>query len=121
MSAKSLYKKSDVFVFQGSVLSCFFWGYTMTQFLGGYLADRIGGDLVLPVAACFWSIITFWTPAFAYLSTDKYLILHIIVISRVLLGVFQGKSFSFVFETKQIHWTILLVRFAADRLQKYVQ
>ncbi|KAJ8305772.1 hypothetical protein KUTeg_016317 [Tegillarca granosa] len=74
----------------GSVLSAFFWGYTMTQFLGGYLSDRIGGDVVLPIAASIWSMITFWTPQLAYLSTDKYLTLQILVLSRVFLGIFQG-------------------------------
>ncbi|XP_067678257.1 voltage-gated purine nucleotide uniporter SLC17A9-like isoform X1 [Haliotis asinina] len=74
----------------GTVLSAFFWGYTMTQFLGGYLSDRIGGDIVLPIAACLWSLITFWTPQVAYLSTDKHMALYIVVLSRVLLGVCQG-------------------------------
>lgn len=74
----------------GSVLSAFFWGYTMTQFLGGYLSDRVGGDVVLPIAACCWSLVTFWTPQLAYLSEDKFLTLRIIILSRVLLGVFQG-------------------------------
>jgi len=76
------------------VLSCFFWGYTLTQFLGGYLADRVGGDVVLPIAACVWSMITFWTPQIAYLSTDKYVTLHMLIISRVFLGVFQGRYFT---------------------------
>ncbi|CAG5133071.1 unnamed protein product [Candidula unifasciata] len=74
----------------GTVLSAFFWGYTMTQFLGGYLSDRVGGDVVLPIAACMWSLITFWTPQFAYLSTDKHTSLYIIVLSRVCLGICQG-------------------------------
>lgn len=74
----------------GSILGCFFWGYTMTQFLGGYLSDRVGGDIVVPIAACFWSLLTLWTPQFAYLSTNKYVTLHILVLSRVLLGMFQG-------------------------------
>ncbi|GFO27656.1 solute carrier family 17 member 9 [Plakobranchus ocellatus] len=74
----------------GMVLSAFFWGYCMTQFLGGYLSDRVGGDVVLPIAACMWSLITFWTPQFAYLSTDKHIGLYIVVLSRVLLGAFQG-------------------------------
>lgn len=74
----------------GSILGSFFWGYTMTQFLGGYLSDRVGGDVVVPIAACFWSLLTFWTPQFAYLSTDKYVTLHILVLSRVFLGMFQG-------------------------------
>lgn len=80
-----------LYFWQGSVLSSFFWGYTMTQFLGGYLSDRIGGDVVLPIAAVFWAIITFWTPQLAYLSQDKYLALQILLTARVLLGVFQGK------------------------------
>ncbi|WAR23740.1 PHT41-like protein [Mya arenaria] len=74
----------------GSVLSAFFWGYTMTQFLGGYLSDRVGGDVVLPIAACCWSLVTFWTPQLTYLFEDKYLTLRLIIFSRVLLGVFQG-------------------------------
>ncbi|XP_078317046.1 voltage-gated purine nucleotide uniporter SLC17A9-like isoform X2 [Crassostrea virginica] len=74
----------------GSVLSSFFWGYTMTQFLGGYLADRVGGDVILPIVAVFWSMITFWTPQLAQLSTDKYLTIQFIVLSRVFLGMFQG-------------------------------
>ena len=87
-----LERVKDVFFFpQGSVLSAFFWGYTMTQFLGGYLSDRVGGDVVLPIAACCWSLITFWTPQLAYLSEDKYLALRFIILSRVFLGIFQGK------------------------------
>ncbi|KAK7100474.1 voltage-gated purine nucleotide uniporter SLC17A9-like isoform X1 [Littorina saxatilis] len=74
----------------GTVLSAFFWGYTMTQFLGGYLSDRIGGDIVLPIAACLWSMITFWTPQLAYLSTDKHTALYMVVLSRVFLGICQG-------------------------------
>ena len=31
---------------QGLVLSSFFYGYLLTQFLGGYIASRIGGNLV---------------------------------------------------------------------------
>ncbi|KAH3809294.1 solute carrier family 17 member 9-like isoform X1 [Dreissena polymorpha] len=74
----------------GSVLSAFFWGYTMTQFLGGYLSDRIGGDVVIPIAACCWSLVTFWTPQLVYLFEDKILTLRLVILSRVLLGVFQG-------------------------------
>lgn len=86
-----------IFIPQGSVLSSFFWGYTMTQFLGGYLADRIGGDVILPIVAVFWSMITFWTPQLAHLSTDKYLTIQFIVLSRVFLGMFQGMMLNFVF------------------------
>ncbi|KAK6180103.1 hypothetical protein SNE40_012312 [Patella caerulea] len=74
----------------GTVLSAFFWGYTMTQFLGGYLSDRIGGDVVIPTAACLWGLITFWTPQLAYVATDKHSALYIVVLTRALQGIFQG-------------------------------
>ena len=63
----------------------------MTQFLGGYLSDRVGGDVVLPIAACCWSLVTFWTPQLANISDDKFLTLRLVIFSRVLLGIFQGK------------------------------
>jgi nitrate/nitrite transporter NarK len=65
----------------------------MTQFLGGYLSDRVGGDVVLPIAACLWSMTTFWTPQLAYLSLDKHTALYIVVLSRVFLGMCQGNVF----------------------------
>ena len=64
----------------------------MTQFLGGYLSDRVGGDVVIPIAACFWSFLTFWTPMFAYLSTDKYFALQLLIWSRVMIGMAQGNK-----------------------------
>lgn len=77
----------------GTILGCFFWGYTMTQFLGGYLSDRVGGHVVIPIAACFWSLLTFWTPQLAYLSTDQFFTLQILVLSRVMIGMAQGFHF----------------------------
>ena len=74
----------------GTVLSAFFWGYTMTQIIGGYTSDRIGGDIVITLAAIGWSLITFWTPRLAYFYQDKSSVLVIIVISRVALGACQG-------------------------------
>lgn len=31
---------------RGLILSSFFWGYIMTQFIGGLLGARLGGNLV---------------------------------------------------------------------------
>ena len=76
---------------QGTVLSAFFWGYTMTQVLGGYLSDRIGGDIVITTAAVGWSVLTFWTPFLVYVYTDKNSVLMMVVATRVLLGAMQGK------------------------------
>lgn len=63
----------------------------MTQVLGGYLSDRIGGEVVLPVAALVYSTIIFLTPQLGYLSPDKQLTLYMFVGLRVILGLAQGK------------------------------
>ena len=76
---------------QGTVLSAFFWGYCMTQILGGYFSDRIGGDIVIVMAAVGWTVVTFWTPQLLYLSNDKATVLSILTMSRVLMGCLQGK------------------------------
>ncbi|KAK2194165.1 hypothetical protein NP493_2g17004 [Ridgeia piscesae] len=77
----------------GTVLSAFFWGYTLTQILGGYFSDKIGGDIVLMLAAVGWSVITFWTPMLVTLFEDKHTVLVAFTLSRVLLGCCQGVHF----------------------------
>ncbi|XP_064490218.1 voltage-gated purine nucleotide uniporter SLC17A9-like isoform X2 [Ornithodoros turicata] len=71
----------------GTVLSCFFWGYALTQVLGGYLGDRYGGAKVMLGAALGWSLLTFYTPEFT--RTNIWALL----LSRILLGAFQGLHF----------------------------
>jgi sugar phosphate permease len=46
----------------GTVLSSFFWGYALTQILGGYLSDRFGAERVLLTAGLIWGLLTFWFP-----------------------------------------------------------
>jgi MFS family permease len=41
---------------QGLVQSAFLWGYTATQFVGGRLADRVGGRTVLAAGIAFFSL-----------------------------------------------------------------
>ena len=77
---------------QGTVLSAFFWGYAMTQVLGGYMSDRIGGPTVLLTAAVGWAAVTFWTPRIVYMFSDKSSVLALIVFSRVLVGALQGEN-----------------------------
>lgn len=87
----------SIVVFQGTVLSAFFWGYAMTQVLGGYFSDKIGGDVVITVSGVFWAIITFWTPRLVYMSTSKTFVLTLLTVSRVLMGCFQGLLMRFYF------------------------
>ncbi|KAF8063765.1 PHT4 [Scenedesmus sp. PABB004] len=73
--------------FEGVVLSAFFAGYAATQVLGGSLADRYGGKLVLTAGVFLWSVFTVATPAAAAAGTPALLA------ARVLLGVGEGVAF----------------------------
>lgn len=47
---------------QGVVLAAFFYGYTTTQIIGGLLAQRVGGKLLL-LGGVFWTaVMTLLTP-----------------------------------------------------------
>lgn len=74
-----------------TLLSSFFYGYPITQIPGGYLSDRIGGDLMIFYAGIFWGILTFLLPYVSVLSDNKYVVLTYITIFRCLTGGFQGK------------------------------
>lgn len=73
-----------------TLLSSFFYGYPLTQIPGGYLSDRIGGDLIIFYASVFWALSTLLLPYVCILSDNKYRILAYIAISRCLTGAFQG-------------------------------
>lgn len=55
---------------QGAVLGSFFWGYTLTQFIGGYLADQMGGEIIIITAAFFWGLFTIIFPVVPQLTSD---------------------------------------------------
>src|SRR5690242_531185 len=46
----------------GTVLSAFYWGYSLSPLPGGWLADRMGGKHVLTFGAGWWSLCTVLTP-----------------------------------------------------------
>ncbi|XP_021917610.1 solute carrier family 17 member 9 isoform X2 [Zootermopsis nevadensis] len=77
----------------GTVLSSFFWGYTLTQVIGGYLSDRIGGHKVILTAAVGWSLFTFCMPDIIRLFSAQETSVNFIVIMRILHGAFQGVHF----------------------------
>ncbi|CAG0888341.1 unnamed protein product, partial [Darwinula stevensoni] len=77
----------------GTVLSSFFWGYTLTQVLGGYLSDRIGGDIILLIAGLAWSLITFLHPQIIWIFSDHSWSVNTLCLFRVLMGACQGVHF----------------------------
>ena len=72
---------------EGGVLSAFFYGYALTQLLGGRLADRVGGKPVLLFGVLAWSLATFVTPEAAAAGVAPLLI------ARVTLGAGEGVAF----------------------------
>ncbi|XP_038606312.1 solute carrier family 17 member 9 isoform X1 [Tachyglossus aculeatus] len=74
----------------GIVLSSFFWGYCLTQIIGGHLGDRIGGEKVILLSASAWGLITALTPLLSHLS-NAHLVL--MTLSRILMGLLQGVYF----------------------------
>jgi len=82
----------------GTVLSSFFWGYTLTQVAGGYLSDKFSAERVLLASAFGWALVTFWFHQIVYLSSgsndaDGNGGLALIVAFRVLMGACQGVHF----------------------------
>jgi ACS family sodium-dependent inorganic phosphate cotransporter len=76
---------------QGRVLSSFFIGYLLTQVAGGWLAERLGGKLVLGAGVLFWSLFTLLTPVAALGG------LSALLVARVLMGVGEGVTFPAVY------------------------
>lgn len=77
----------------GTILSSFFWGYTLTQVLGGYLADLYGGEKIIFISAIGWSTITFLMPNIINVPKTWNYSIHFIVFIRILNGAFQGVHF----------------------------
>jgi len=76
---------------QGIILSCFYLGYMVTQFLGGYLADRFGGKLVLALGVVWWSVFTILTPPAAAMG------IGLLIATRVLMGMGEGVTFPSIY------------------------
>ena len=76
---------------QGLVLSSFFIGYLLTQVLGGRLADRHGGKIVLGLAVLVWSLFTFITPVAAMAGFAALLL------ARIGMGAGEGVALPAVY------------------------
>ena len=78
----------------GMVLSSFFAGYVTTNILGGYLADKYGGERVMLYGAFVWITMTALLPVLArypgiFFISNTYGV----VLARFLTGVGQGMHF----------------------------
>lgn len=100
VAAAQKWSKTD----SGTVLSSFFWGYTLTQVLGGYFSDKFGGQRVILLAAIGWSIITFLMPTIIWSAASfKSYAIPLIVTIRILNGALQGVHFpSMISLTSQV-------------------
>ncbi|KER28671.1 hypothetical protein T265_04543 [Opisthorchis viverrini] len=81
----------------GMVMGVFFWGYALTQFLAGYLSDRLGGERVIPCTSFVWSFLTLSFVYIPQISPDSATTFTLFVFIRFSLGVFQGISPLFYF------------------------
>ncbi|XP_023528674.1 ascorbate transporter, chloroplastic [Cucurbita pepo subsp. pepo] len=68
----------------GLIQSSFFWGYLLTQIVGGIWADKIGGKLVLGFGVIWWSIATILTPIAARIG------LPFLLMMRAFMGIGEG-------------------------------
>lgn len=68
----------------GLIQSSFFWGYLLTQIIGGIWADKVGGKLVLGFGVVWWSIATVLTPIAAKIG------LPFLLVMRAFMGIGEG-------------------------------
>ncbi|CAN6459511.1 unnamed protein product [Victoria cruziana] len=69
----------------GLVQSSFFWGYTLSQLPGGWLAKIFGGRKILEIGVFAWSMATAIVPSVAGFLPG-------LVFSRILVGIGEGVS-----------------------------
>lgn len=86
ISKEKLWDKTD----SGIILSSFFWGYSLTQILSGYVSDRIGGHKVMCVAALGWSTTVFFMPNIIRYGISHHFSIHLVVLIRAFNGALQG-------------------------------
>jgi len=72
---------------KGFVLSSFFIGYMLFMAPSGWVANRIGGRIVLGFAVLWWSVFTLLTPVAAFMS------LPILIVARIAMGMGEAATF----------------------------
>lgn len=75
---------------QGMVLGCFFYGYLLTNYIGGRLAERFGGRLVYGLGVTLTAALTVISPYAARHSTSAFVFIRILEgMTEVRLQVFS--------------------------------
>ncbi len=72
---------------QGRIYSSFFIGYALLQIIGGRLADKYGGKIILAIGVITWSLFTIFTPPAAALG------LTALIMMRILMGMGEAVAF----------------------------
>ncbi|CAL8275579.1 unnamed protein product [Boreogadus saida] len=71
----------------GLVLGGFYWGYCLTQILGGHASDKVGGERILFFSTASWAVITAATPLLGHFRLHS---VTAMAIGRFLMGLLQG-------------------------------
>ncbi|CAL8367211.1 unnamed protein product [Lota lota] len=71
----------------GLVLGGFYWGYCLTQILGGHASDKVGGERIIFFSTASWAVITAATPLLGHLQLHS---VAAMTVGRFLMGLLQG-------------------------------
>ncbi|CAL8319454.1 unnamed protein product [Merluccius merluccius] len=71
----------------GVVLGGFYWGYCLTQVVGGHASDKVGGERILFFSTASWAVVTAATPLLGHVETHS---VAAMMIGRLLMGLLQG-------------------------------
>jgi ACS family sodium-dependent inorganic phosphate cotransporter len=80
---------------QGLVLSSFFYGYIVTQILGGWLAGKLGGNKVYGIGVAATAVFTLLTPPLTNVSV------YLLIAVRVIEGLFEVRHIT---HTSNVFW-----------------
>lgn len=72
---------------QALILGCFFWGYIITNPIGGRLGELFGGKIVFGIGVLVTAVLTLLTPIIARTSVP------LLIAARVLEGLGEGVTF----------------------------